>query len=164
MQLPNEESHAEFTMHLQQCECTILKICLLFSHHDNDAAHDLYQEIVYQLWISYPRFHKDRSFEAWARRIAFNTAAKQWRKLKRSPKFEIISPRIALIDNEKDEMLKMLYDAIDLLNDKDRKLLFLYLDKMPLKKIASQFSTTETAIKHRIHKIKTELTKLVDKE
>ncbi|MCP4708897.1 MAG: RNA polymerase subunit sigma-70, partial [Planctomycetes bacterium] len=49
----------------------IHKICNLYGRTEEDR-HDLSQEIVCQLWKSYPRFRGDSKFTTWMYRVALN--------------------------------------------------------------------------------------------
>ena len=51
----------------------IHKLCRLYrdSHEDRE---DLFQEIVFQLWKSYPKFRGDAKISTWMYRVALNVA------------------------------------------------------------------------------------------
>lgn len=50
----------------------IYKICKLYA--DGEDREDLKQEIIYQLWLSYPTYRGDSKFQSWMYRVALNTA------------------------------------------------------------------------------------------
>ena len=57
------------------------KICRIYTANSNDH-HDLFQEIVIQLWKSYPQFEGKSKFSTWMYRIALNTATTIYRRKK----------------------------------------------------------------------------------
>jgi len=50
----------------------IYKICKLYA--EGEDQEDLKQEIIYQLWRSYPTYRGDSKFQSWMYRVALNTA------------------------------------------------------------------------------------------
>ena len=50
----------------------IYKICNLYAAEED--REDLKQEIIYQLWKSYPNYRGDSKFQSWMYRVALNTA------------------------------------------------------------------------------------------
>jgi RNA polymerase sigma factor (sigma-70 family) len=61
----------EFTAYIQQSRGIMFKVILLYVNHPEDEK-DLYQEIVFQAWKSFPRFEGRSKFSTWLYRIAFN--------------------------------------------------------------------------------------------
>src|ERR1043165_3892049 len=55
------------------------KICRTYKK-DPDDRDDLFQEIVYNAWKSYPKFEGRSKFSTWLYRVALNTALYQNRK------------------------------------------------------------------------------------
>lgn len=57
----------------------IHKICRMYRDSREDQE-DLFQEIVYQLWKSYPQFQGKSKITTWMYRIGLNTAMAAFRK------------------------------------------------------------------------------------
>lgn len=57
----------------------IYKVCNLYAHHPEDKK-DLFQEIVLQLWKSFPSFRAESKPSTWMYRVALNTAITVFRK------------------------------------------------------------------------------------
>ncbi len=55
----------------------IYKICRLYRNSPEDQE-DLFQEIVYQLWKSYPKFKGESKISTWLYRIASNEIKKSF--------------------------------------------------------------------------------------
>ena len=70
-----------------------------------------------------------------------------------------------IADKASDDRYQQLYDLIDRLdNDDDRKILYLYLDKLPLSQIAQILGTSTAAVKQKLYRIRIQLKKLKDQE
>ena len=69
----------QFVIDIQKNEGLIYKIARLYSNTTEDQK-DLFQEIVYQLWKSYPSFKGDSKISTWMYRIALNTAITHLKK------------------------------------------------------------------------------------
>src|SRR5580704_14519395 len=72
----------EFIGIIQENAGLIYKTAKLYTNSKEDEQ-DLYQEIVYQLWKSYPSFRAEAKISTWMYRIAMNTAIAHLNKEKR---------------------------------------------------------------------------------
>ena len=77
--IPKTELEREFLTALEAQQQIIHKICRMYRDRAQDRE-DLFQEIVYQLWRSYPSFQGQSKFSSWLYRIALNTAMATYRK------------------------------------------------------------------------------------
>lgn len=121
---------------------------------------DLYQDILIQLWKSFPSFKGESKISTWIYRIAINTSITQFRKSKRKPIHENISDVKAesISDPEsKQEDVEQLDRAIALLADIEKAIILLYLDEYSYREIAEVIGTTESNIGFKINKIKKKL-------
>ena len=152
---------------LQQCEGTLVRVCLYFAHSNRNDFQDLYQEIAYTLWKSWPTFRGESQPNTWVTRVAVNTAVRYFRKRNRMPQFIEVDQTLLenIADKASDDRYQQLYDLIDLIdNDDDRKILYLYLDKLPLSQIAQILGTSTAAVKQKLYRIRIQLKKLKDQE
>ncbi len=151
---------AEFLQMLRQCEGTLVRVCLFFTDRSDDDFRDLYQDIVCNLWESWPCFRGDSALNTWVSRIALNVAGKELHKRKRRQDFVRLDKNIhdTIADEATDLRVQPLYRIIDKLEDDfDRKLLFLYLDRHTLSEIAQMTDLSEAAVKQRLYRIKQQL-------
>lgn len=116
----------------------IYKICNLYAaEEDRD---DLKQEIVYQLWKSYPTYRGDSKFQSWMYRVALNTAMLGLRA--RKMKYTRLSDQELTISEDPYETLDndtrvgQLYGQISKLKDLDKTIIFLYLEQCSYDEIA----------------------------
>jgi len=64
---------AELIERITENQGAIHKVCNIYANSREDRE-DLKQEIILQLWKSYPGFQGASKFSTWMYRIAFNTA------------------------------------------------------------------------------------------
>lgn len=137
------------------------RVCNVY-FKDNDEKSDLYQEIIYQLWKSYPRFNRESKFSTWMYKVAMNTAINQIRKSSRSIKQEPLPdqlPEIPATNEEakSEEKMKMLYAVINQLSPIDKAIILLYLDDNSYDQIADVTGFTKTNVSVRLVRIKKKL-------
>ena len=73
----------------------IYKICRVYRDSREDQE-DLFQEIVYQLWKSYPGFKRESKVSSWIYRVALNTAISLLRKKKEFIKTMNLHPYLTI--------------------------------------------------------------------
>ncbi len=71
-----------FLKQIQLHEKQIYKICHFYVDKETDRQ-DLYQEILLQLWKSYPNFRGESRFNTWLYQVAINTAITRLKKDKK---------------------------------------------------------------------------------
>jgi RNA polymerase sigma factor (sigma-70 family) len=74
----------EFTEMINAHRGIIFKVCHMYVH-DADDGDDLFQEIVFQLWKSFPAFLGESKASTWMYRVALNTAISHFRNEHRNP-------------------------------------------------------------------------------
>ena len=140
----------------------IFKICYSYCSNAENRK-DLQQEILIQLWNSFPKFDGRVKISTWIYRIALNSAISFYRNdckhkdKKRSIDASIISLSNFESDSEQDEKIVMLYQFIERLDEMDKALILLYLDDNKYKDIADILGITETNVATKISRIKKNL-------
>ncbi len=123
---------------------------------------DLVQEIVVQLWRSFPRFDDRVRFSTWVYRIALNVAISfyrsesRWtrhRELVDEPSLEILAVDGEWTDDSSDE-IRQLHDCIAELDALNRALIILYLDGNSHEAIGEILGISTTNVGTRIGRIK----------
>ena len=69
----------EFLTVVSEHQGIIHKVCRMYRDRAEDQE-DLFQEVVYQLWRSFPAFRQEAKVSTWMYRIALNTAMAAFRK------------------------------------------------------------------------------------
>jgi RNA polymerase sigma-70 factor (ECF subfamily) len=118
---------------------------------------DLAQEILVQLWRSFPQFDGRCRFSTWMYRIALNVAISSYRR-------ETTRARYVVADNErvleavnpdsKPEDVQLLYRFIERLDELNKALALLYLDGNSYQEIAAVLGITETNAATKINRLK----------
>lgn len=154
----------EFAELVSRNQDIIHKVCHLYCNNSEDRR-DLFQDVVYQLWKSYPNFRQESKFTTWMYRVALNTAITRFKKFKRGIKSEELDDRITQVaDNDGDildEKLKMLYEAINQLSKIDRAIIMLHLEENSYQEIAQIMGITETNVGVKINRIKKKLKEIM---
>jgi RNA polymerase sigma factor (sigma-70 family) len=120
---------------------------------------DVFQDIMYQLWKSYPQFKWESKFSTWMYKVALNTAITHIRRSTRTPQnAELIEPIAHGSDiNEhmsREEELRLLHEAIATLTDIDKAIILLHLEDQNYDEIASITGLTKTNVSVRLVRIK----------
>lgn len=153
----------DFEIMIAQNKLQILKICRFYSYGDMEAANDLFQDIVLNLWESYPRYVKRPNCKqsTWLYRVALNTALMQKRKNSRLS-FEALHKENIQSEqyNDDNEIIRRLYELIDQLNEGDKTLIYLFLDEKSHQDIADIMGLSVSNVGTRIQRIKLKLKQL----
>lgn len=157
----NKEQEHTFVSLLEENQNIVHKICRLYTN-DADAHNDLFQEITIQLWKAYPKFRGDAKFTTWMYRVALNTAITLYRKSKKKIKTQEIDPisfklKSEEYDDQIEQQLRIMYDAIRELNDIDKALVFLYLEDRDYRDISETLGISEVNARVKMNRIKTKL-------
>lgn len=137
----------------------IYKICKLYANgEDRD---DLKQEIIYQLWKSFPTYRGDSKFQTWMYRVALNTAMLGLRA--RKMKYTGLSDQEFNIsedpfrDQDEEARVKQLYRQIYKLKDLDKTIIFLYLEECSYDEIADITGISNKNVSVRLTRIREKL-------
>ncbi|MBR9914365.1 MAG: RNA polymerase sigma factor [Algicola sp.] len=157
----NKELEHSFVELLEKHQNIVHKVCRLYTNNQ-DAHNDLFQEITIQLWKAYPKFRGDSKFSTWMYRVGLNTAITLYRKSKRSIKtqeFENVAFKIKseAYDDTEEQQLKLLYKAVQQLNDIEKALVFLYLEDKNYSEISETLGITEVNARVKMNRVKKKL-------
>ncbi len=147
---------------IEQNKGIIYKIANSFNK-DEDDKKDLVQEIIFQLWRSFPAYDQRSKLSTWMYRVALNVAITSYRKEKK--KTEVFIPLsehvLSFPDrNESNEAsLNLLQQFINELKELDRALMILYLEEKSGKEMAEILGLSEANIRTKISRIKEQLKK-----
>jgi RNA polymerase sigma factor (sigma-70 family) len=152
----------EFLKSIHDCQNMIYKICRIYRDTKEDQE-DLFQEIVYQLWKSYPSFKGQSKISSWVYRIALNTAIATYRKPKVQVDYvdkmpEQIHPGTGQEVSENEERL---FEALRTLSDAEKALISLFLDDFTYQEMSAITGLTESNIGVRLNRVKIKLKKIL---
>lgn len=136
----------------------ILKVVNLYAD-DLEDRKDLYQEIVFQSWSAYPRFEGNSKFSTWLYRVSLNVALTFLKKQKkRNDINETNLQDISFEPEELSERADFLYRAIKQLAEIDRSIIMLHLDGFENTEISEMMGLSKTNTNVKLHRIKQQLT------
>lgn len=124
---------------------------------------DVFQDIMYQLWKSYPQFKGEAKFSTWMYRVALNTAIAHVRRSVRAPRDVELTAAVAETTRASesartDEDIERLYRAIEDLSDIDKAIVLLHLDEHSYEEIAAVTGLTRSNVSVRLVRLKRSLT------
>ncbi len=152
----------EFLKVIHDFQKIIYKICRVYRDSREDQE-DLFQEIVYQLWISYPSFKGESKVSSWIYRIALNTAIAIYRKSKILIDYYQEFPEHIQPSDEKtiSENEERLFWALRKLNDSEKAVISLYLEDFNYQEIAEITGLSESNVGVRLNRIKNKLKEIL---
>jgi len=144
----------------------ILKVCNMFCRNEDDKK-DLFQDILIQLWKSYPSFRNESKITTWMYRIALNTAITGYRRKKNKPVNENILDEVLPVVShhtkyEKSEQSELLYKAINKLTAIEKSIILLYLENYSSDEISCITGVTSVNARVKINRIKKKLKKMLE--
>ena len=130
---------------------------------------DLFQEIIAQLWHSYPSFRHESKVTTWMYRVGLNTAITSFKKSKRRPDRDGLSyENFQVADesqlSEKDDNIKLLHLAVARLTGIEKSIILLFLENKRYEEIAEITGITQNYVRVKMNRIKKKLKKLMDNE
>lgn len=159
-----KEIEKEFVEQIQKHQGILHKICFVYSKSEVDKE-DLYQEIVLQLWKSYPSFRKEAKFSTWMYRVALNTAITLNKKaaIFENAKTQLNDehPITEVIDYSED--IKTLYKAISKLSKIEKAIIMLWLEEKAYSEIAEIVGISEKNVSVKLVRSKKKLAKTIKK-
>jgi RNA polymerase sigma-70 factor (ECF subfamily) len=134
-------------------------------------AQDIYQQTVMVLWQKFDQFELGTNFTAWALKSAHFEVLTYRRASVRS-KIEFSDEVVAKLAESQDmiaattnDKLAHLRDCLQRLRDKDRTLVErVYLEQMPVRKLAAALGRTSQSICNSLRRIRTTLLECVDRK
>ena len=131
-----------------------------------EDAEELTQDVFIKVFRLLSTFKEESSFSTWIYRIATNTALSAARKMKHDTlhlddaAYSNIPEEIIdeALDNDSEEQLQRLSDAIEMLRADERALITLYyINEKPIAEVASVLGLTASNVKIKLHRIRKKL-------
>ncbi len=140
----------------------IYKVSALYRDSREDRE-DLFQEIVYQLWKSYPDFTGASKPSTWMYRVALNTAIAIYRKPQlRVTHYTYLPQHLHPLQKETvSENEEYLFEALRTLSDAEKAIMALYLEEFSYREMAAITGLSETNIGVRLNRIKNKLKEIL---
>ena len=140
----------------------IYKVCYIYANNQ-DELNDLFQEVVLNLWKSFPRYRGDSQLSTWVYRISMNTCITFLRHSSTRPNTIPITADVIgqLADEEgKASQLKELYKLINQLGKMERALILLWLEERSYQEMADILGISKTNVGVKLNRVKEKLRKM----
>ncbi len=144
----------------------IKRICGYYNSNDHDQK-DMFQEVLINIWKSLNNFRGDSAINTWIYRIAVNTSLSYTGKAYKNMKLMVSADTqnlSTIFDEEsfetkqiQEKYIESLQTELNMLSVIDKSLISLMLEGLSMKEIAEIIGITETSVKVKIHRIKTQL-------
>ncbi|HKK28654.1 MAG TPA: sigma-70 family RNA polymerase sigma factor [Gemmatimonadota bacterium] len=147
------------------------RLCRVYAR-DAEAARDLYQEMLLQVWRSLPSFEGRSEPGTWLYRVALNTALQRRRRRDRRSE-ATLDPDDPLRDRgfvgpeerfEDHRRIERLHSAIDRLGEGERALALLYLEEKSYAEMSEILGISQNHVGVKLHRIKKKLSKMVKED
>jgi RNA polymerase sigma-70 factor (ECF subfamily) len=133
------------------------KVNLIYFKNASDRE-DNFQEIIYQLWKSFPGLKNKNSIGSWIYAVSINTSISKLKKESRIEYRENLPESFDKIDIIEElslsEVSKMLLGAIYNLNEIDKPIMLLYLEEKSYDEIAQIIGISKSNVGVRINRAK----------
>lgn len=151
-----------FLVTIQQHQGILHKLCRLYRDSPEDRE-DLFQEMIYQLWKSFPSFEGNAKISTWIYRIALNTALAGFRKRSIPVTYTDTLPDVPMVpENNTTLQQDQLFAALKQLSDAEKAIIALYLDDMSYQEIAGIIGIEENYVGVKLNRIKTKLKNILN--
>ena len=156
----------EFLQIITENQGIIHKVCSIYCDLEEDRR-DLFQEILVQLWKSYPSFRNESKFSTWMYRVALNTAITSFKKDKRQPdksgiSYENLQLADEMYDTRTEEQIRLLSKAVSQLTGIEKSIILLFLEDKKYEEIAEITGITQNYVRVKMNRIKKKLKLLMD--
>lgn len=155
-----QSSKEEFLTILSNYQGILHKVNLIYFRNKTDRE-DNFQEIMFQLWKSFPKLKNLNSIGSWIYAISINTSISRLKKASRieyreklpdsADKFDLIE-EITFNEN-----LQVLLHAIYNLDEIDKSIMLLYLEEKSYDEIAEIIGISKSNVGVRINRAKENL-------
>ena len=160
--MDRSELEKEFLALVDAQKRTIYKVCYMYAE-DQEELNDLYQEVVLNLWKSFPRYRGDSKLVTWVYRIAMNTCITYLRHTHTRPQTVSLTVDVTEPwDNEesKTAQLKELYRLISQLGKLERALILLWLEERSYQEMADILGLSKNNVAVKLNRVKEKLKKM----
>ena len=163
--MSDKQIEIEFSKKIKESQGIIHNVSRMYCDNEEHRK-DLFQEILIQLWKSYPSFRGDSKFSTWMYRVAINVAIQDLRKTKKKQQLFFQTNQFKDASEERkseehNEKLKLMHAAIAKLNKVEKAIVMLHLDEKSNEEIAEIVGITQNYVRVKMNRIKTKLSKTV---
>ena len=161
-----KEIEQEFIDQVMDDQGIVHKVCGMYCNNIEDRK-DLFQEILINLWKSYPSFRGDSKFSTWMYRVSLNVALQRLRKATKKKEDATLPADFDEIAYQPEESLpekelQMMHAAINQLSDVEKAIVMMYLEEIGNEEIAEIMGISQNYVRVKMTRIREKLKKLVE--
>lgn len=156
------QQETAFAQLLREQKSTIYTVCYMFSSNQDEVA-DLFQEVLVNLWKSFPSFEGRSDVRTWVYRVALNVCVSLDRKKKHRHTVPLTMDVNPYEDeNPNSKQMELLRKRINKLGPFDRAVIMLWLENMSYEEIGQVVGISTKNVSVRLYRIKEELKQMKD--
>ncbi|MDZ7772834.1 MAG: sigma-70 family RNA polymerase sigma factor [Balneolaceae bacterium] len=161
-----KEFEQEFIDKVMDAQGIVHKVCGMYCDDEEDRK-DLFQDILINLWKSYPSFRGDSKFSTWMYRVSLNVAIQRLRKSNKEKEdatqpIDLDAMASPPEENLPEKELQMMHTAIEQLSDVEKAIVMLYLDEKGNEEIAEVMGISQNYVRVKMTRIREKLKKMVE--
>ena len=157
------EKEQHFLKVIEANQSKIGRICGVYAANDEDKK-DMVQEVLLNIWKSWPSFKNAAKVDTWIYRIALNVCMRA-KYLNEKKKFRPIESirfePMAAHEEVENELWEKLHLCIGKLEEGEKAIVILFLEDLPYKEIAEIIGISENYVAVKIRRIKSKLNKCI---
>ena len=160
--METKELEREFLDMIAAQKRVIYKVCYIYAK-DQDDLNDLFQEVVLNLWKSFPNYRGDSTVTTWVYRIAMNTCIIFLRRSNtRLQTIPMTADVASLVAHEEGRtgQLQELYRLINRLGKLERALILLWLEERSYQEMADILGISKANVAVKLLRTKEKLKKM----
>ena len=160
--METKELEREFLDMIAAQKRVIYKVCYIYAK-DQDDLNDLFQEVVLNLWKSFPNYRGDITVTTWVYRIAMNTCITFLRRSNtRLQTIPMTADVASLVADEEGRtgQLQELYRLINRLGKLERALILLWLEERSYQEMADILGISKANVAVKLLRTKEKLKKM----
>jgi len=153
----------DFLREVSSCQAMLHQVCNVYSEGKGEKE-DLFQEVLYQLWKSYPSFERKSKFSTWLYRVALNTAIIYYGKNRKLSEHELHVedfPDPNEDRREEDQRIDEMYKAINKLGKIDKAIILLFLEDKKYEEMAEILGMTTSNVGVRLLRARKKLETMI---
>jgi RNA polymerase sigma-70 factor (ECF subfamily) len=160
--METKELEREFLDMIAAQKRIIYKVCYIYAK-DQDDLNDLFQEVVLNLWKSFPHYRGESTVTTWVYRIAMNTCITFLRRSStRLQTIPMTADVASLVADEEGRtgQLQELYRLINRLGKLERALILLWLEERSYQEMADILGISKANVAVKLLRTKEKLKKM----
>jgi len=167
--LNRDQKHKKaFIERVMKHQGIIHKVCHIYCDNDDDRK-DLFQEIMINLWKSFPSYRGDAAFSTWMYKVSLNIAIQQLRESDKRKEYATLPGEFDKMSHQDSESLpdremKLLKTAINRLNKVEKAIIMLYLEGKGNEEISEIIGISQNYVRVKMTRIRTKLTRIINQE